>query len=157
VDAILVGAETIRADNPRLTARAQPKARQPWRVVLSRSGKLPRAARIFTDRFAARTLIYRRIELATLLRELGEKEIVSVLIEGGGDVLGQALDRRLIDKVQVYLAPVFAGGPTVAFAGKGAESTPDAARLSRVRYQRIGDDIWQVGYPSWTWHDLNNS
>lgn len=148
VDAILVGAETIRADNPRLTARGHPGARQPWRVVLSRSGKLPRQARIFTDRFAARTLIYGRSQLAALLRELGEKEIVCVLIEGGGDVLGQALDQRLIDKVQVYVAPVLTGGPTIAFAGNGAGSTSDAARLARVRYERIGDDIWLVGYPS---------
>lgn len=150
VDALLVGAETVRADNPRLTARGQPEAKQPWRVVLSRSGKLPRQARIFTDRFAARTLTYGRIQLATLLRELGEKEIVSVLIEGGGDVLGQALDQRLIDKLQVYVAPVFIGGPTIAFAGNGAESTAEAARLARVRYERIGGDIWLVGYPSWT-------
>jgi diaminohydroxyphosphoribosylaminopyrimidine deaminase/5-amino-6-(5-phosphoribosylamino)uracil reductase len=150
VDAVLVGAETIRADNPRLTVRAQPEAKQPWRVVLSRSGKLPRAAKIFTDRFAGRTLTYGRIPLAALLRELGEKEIVSVLIEGGGDVLGQALDQRLIDKAQVYVAPIFTGGPTIAFSGKGAESTLDAARLSRVRYEKIGNDIWLSGYPSWT-------
>jgi diaminohydroxyphosphoribosylaminopyrimidine deaminase / 5-amino-6-(5-phosphoribosylamino)uracil reductase len=149
VDAILVGAETIRADNPRLTARTQPEAKQPWRIVLSRSGKLSGQARIFTDRFSARTLTYGQIELAVLLRELGKKEIVSVLIEGGGDVLGQALDQRLIDKVHVYVAPVFTGGPTIAFAGKGADSTPAAARLSRVHYETIGDNIWLAGYPSW--------
>src|SRR6266404_412699 len=58
VDAVLVGAETVRADNPRLTARGQPGARQPKRIVLSRSGKLPRQAQIFTDRFAADTMVY---------------------------------------------------------------------------------------------------
>src|SRR4029453_15032462 len=50
VDAILVGAETGRADNPRLTVRGVRGARQPWRVVLSRSGKLPQRARLFSDR-----------------------------------------------------------------------------------------------------------
>jgi diaminohydroxyphosphoribosylaminopyrimidine deaminase / 5-amino-6-(5-phosphoribosylamino)uracil reductase len=149
VDAILVGAETIRADNPRLTARAGQGPKQPWRVILSRSGKLPRQAKIFTDRFAPRTLTYGRIKLVALLRELGEKEIVSVLIEGGGDVLGQALDQRLIDKVQIYVAPVFTGGPTLAFAGDGANATPGAARLADVRYEKIGNDVWLVGYPSW--------
>ena len=60
VDAILIGAETLRRDNPRLTTRGIRGARQPWRVVLSRSGKLPRTAHLFADRFADRTLVYRR-------------------------------------------------------------------------------------------------
>jgi diaminohydroxyphosphoribosylaminopyrimidine deaminase/5-amino-6-(5-phosphoribosylamino)uracil reductase len=148
VDAILVGAETIRADDPRLTVRGQPAAKQPWRIVLSRSGKLPSGARIFTDRFAARTLVYRQIQLDALLRELGAKEITSVLIEGGGDILGQALDRCLIDKLQIYIAPIFVGGPSVAFAGKGAGATSEAPRLSRVRYEKVGADLCATGYPS---------
>src|SRR5206468_3584145 len=60
VDAVLVGAETVRADNPRLTVRGVRGMRQPWRVVLTRSGRLPRHAHLFSDRFAARTLIYER-------------------------------------------------------------------------------------------------
>lgn len=148
VDAILVGAETIRADNPRLTLRRQPAAKQPWRIVLSRSGKLPLQARIFTDRFAARTLVYRQIQLDVLLRELGAKEITSVLIEGGGDVLGQALDRHLIDQVQIYLAPIFTGGPALAFVGNGAGATSAASRLGRVHFERVGMDLRVVGYPT---------
>ncbi len=148
VDAILVGAETIRADDPRLTVRGQPEAKQPWRIVLSRSGKLSGRARIFTDRFAARTLVYRQIQLDALLRELGAKEITSVLIEGGGDILGQALDRRLIDKIQIYVAPVLTGGPSIAFAGNGAGATLAAPRLSRVRYDKSGMDLRITGYPT---------
>ena len=56
VDAILVGAETVRSDNPRLTVRGVRGARQPWRVVLTRSGKLPRRAQLFSDGFSSRTL-----------------------------------------------------------------------------------------------------
>src|SRR4029434_2712692 len=82
VDAILVGAETVRADNPRLTVRGVRGARQPWRVVLSCSGKLPQRAHLFSDRRAARTLIYRRKSLAAVLKNLGEREVTSVLIEG---------------------------------------------------------------------------
>lgn len=148
-DAILVGAETIRADNPRLTVRGIRGAKQPWRVVLSRSGSLPSRARIFTDRFAARTIIYGDARLDVLLRELGAKEITSVLIEGGGEILGQALDQRLIDKVQLYVAPIFTGGPVVAFAGAGAGSSREAARLDRVRYEKIGQDICVTGYPAY--------
>jgi diaminohydroxyphosphoribosylaminopyrimidine deaminase/5-amino-6-(5-phosphoribosylamino)uracil reductase len=148
VDAVLVGAETIRADNPRLTVRGRPGAKQPRRIVLSRSGKLPRAARIFTDRFAELTTIYRATDLREVLRKLGADEITSVLIEGGGDVLGQALDQRLIDKVQIYTAPIFTGGPTIAFGRAGADSTPSAAHLTRVRYEKIGGDICVTGYPA---------
>src|SRR5437870_12146764 len=67
VDAIVVGAATVRIDNPRLTARSAQQARQPWRVVLTRSGKLPRSAHLFSDRFAERTLVYRGKSLRTVL------------------------------------------------------------------------------------------
>ncbi len=154
VDAILVGAETIRADNPRLTVRGHPGAKQPRRIVLSRSGRLAPASRIFSDRFADETSIYGNVDLADLLRELGAQEVTSVLIEGGGNVLGQALDQRLIDKIQVYAAPVFTGGPTIAFGGAGTDSTKNAARLDRVRYEKVGDDICVTGYPRWNLETL---
>jgi len=147
VDAILIGAETLRTDNPRLTVRGVRGARQPWRIVLSRSGSLPRRAHLFTDRFAERTMVYRKKRLETVLRNLGEREITSVLIEGGGEILGQALDERLVDRVQLYLGPVFTGGPVVAFGGAGAASTGEAPRLDRARYERIGQDVCVVGYP----------
>ena len=146
VDAILVGAQTVRNDNPHLTVRGIPGARQPWRIVLSRSGSLPAKSRLLTDRFAKRTMIFGDRALDDLLRELGKKEITSVLIEGGGEILGQALDRHLVDKVQVYLGPVLTGGPIVAFAGAGASSTQEAPRLGRIRYEKIGQDICVTGY-----------
>jgi len=149
VDAILVGAETIRADDPRLTVRGQRGAQQPWRIILSRSGKLPRSSRVFTDLFAERTAVYRNTDLRVLLSKLAAKEITSVLIEGGGDVLGQALDQRLIDKVQVYAAPLLTGGPTIAFAGAGADATQNAPRLHRIRYEKIADDVCVTGYPQY--------
>ena len=147
VDAILVGAETVRADNPRLTVRGVRWVRQPWRVVLTRSGKLPRRACFFSDRFASRTLIYRDKSLATVLKNLGKRGITSVLIEGGGEVLGQALDARLIDKVQLYLGPSLSGGPVIAFPGRGAENTADALRLRCVSYRKIGQSVCITGYP----------
>ena len=147
VDAILVGAETVRTDNPRLTVRGVRGARQPWRVVLTRSGKLSRRARLFSDRFNSRTLVYRGESLASVLKNLGERGVTSVLIEGGGDVLSQALDARLIDKVQLYLGPVLTGGPVTAFPGRGAENASNALRLGRVSYRQIGQTVCVTGYP----------
>src|SRR5256886_6043847 len=135
VDAILVGAETVRVDNPRLTVRGVRGVRQPWRVVLTRSGRLRRRAHLFSDRFAARTLVYQQKPLAGVLKGLGKRSITSVLIEGGGEVLGEALDNRLIDKVQIYLGPMLTGGPVTAFPGHGANKTANALRLRNVRYQ----------------------
>jgi diaminohydroxyphosphoribosylaminopyrimidine deaminase/5-amino-6-(5-phosphoribosylamino)uracil reductase len=147
VDAVLVGAETVRADNPRLTVRSVRGARQPWRVVLTRSGRLPRQAHLFSDRFAARTLVYRQKSLAAVLKDLGKRGITSVLIEGGGEVLGEALDKRLIDKVQIYLGPILTGGPVIAFPGRGTNKTSDALRLRDLGYQRIGQTVCVTGYP----------
>jgi diaminohydroxyphosphoribosylaminopyrimidine deaminase/5-amino-6-(5-phosphoribosylamino)uracil reductase len=147
VDAILVGAETVRVDDPRLTVRGVGGARQPWRVVLTRSGKLPRKARLFSDRHRDRTIIYRNQSLTSVLRDLGRKDVTSVLIEGGGDTLGQALDARLIDKVQIYIGSMFTGGPVIAFGGQGAPTTGAAAPLQRVSFARLGDNICVIGYP----------
>ena len=140
VDAILVGAGTIRADNPRLTVRGIPDARQPWRVILAGRGPLSKCARVFTDEFRDRTLVFRDRTLRAVLRELGRKEITSVLIEGGGTALGEAFDRRLVDRVHLYLAPFLCGGPN-AIGGRGAASTAESLALKNPRYTRIGDDI----------------
>ena len=147
VDAILVGAQTVRADNPRLTVRGVPSARQPCRVILSRSGNLPQHAHLFSDRRASRTLIYRRKSLAVVLKNLGQRGITSVLIEGGGEVLGQALDARVIDKVQLYLGPILTAGPNIAFPGRGAQTASSALRLQRVSYEQVGQSVCIMGYP----------
>jgi diaminohydroxyphosphoribosylaminopyrimidine deaminase/5-amino-6-(5-phosphoribosylamino)uracil reductase len=147
IDAILVGAETVRMDDPRLTVRGVRRKRQPLRIVLTRSGKLPKRARLFSDRFAASTLIYKARSLAGVLKDLGKRGVTSVLIEGGGVVLGQALDARLIDKVQLYLGPVMSGGPVIAFPGRGAENTANAVRFRDISYRRIGQSVCITGYP----------
>jgi diaminohydroxyphosphoribosylaminopyrimidine deaminase/5-amino-6-(5-phosphoribosylamino)uracil reductase len=147
VDAILVGAQTVRADNPRLTVRRVRSARQPWRVVLSRSGKLPQHAHLFSDGRASRTLIYRRKSLAAVLKNLGERGVTSVLIEGGGEVLGQALDARVIDKVQLYLGPILTVGPIIAFPGRGTKTAASALHLQRVSYEQVGQSVCIKGYP----------
>lgn len=148
-DAILVGADTVRIDNPRLTVRGPSHSRQPARVVITRSGKVPRDAHVFTDRFAKNTRVYRNETLPAILADLGARKITSLMIEGGGRVLGQALDERLIDKVQIYIAPILAGGPIVAFGGRGALRTNDGAHLERVKFEKIGPDICVTGYPKY--------
>lgn len=148
VDAIIVGAETIRRDNPRLTVRNGRRRRiQPWRVILTNSGRISKNARVFQDSWKERTLIYRNQSLRAVLKNLGKREIISVVIEGGGDVLSQALDQKLIDKVHIYVAPILTGGGVLGFAGKGVGSTRHSLRLDSPDYTRIGTDICVTGYP----------
>ena len=87
--------------------------------------------------------------LAGVLADLGQKNVTSVMIEGGGEILGHALDERLIDKVQIYIAPIFTGGPVVGFGGRGAVRTPDGAHLERIKFEKIGPDICVTGYPKY--------
>jgi diaminohydroxyphosphoribosylaminopyrimidine deaminase/5-amino-6-(5-phosphoribosylamino)uracil reductase len=114
--------------------------------VLTRSSQLPRKAHVLSDKFAARTFIYQRKSLASVLKDLGKRGITSVLIEGGGEVLGEALDKRLINKVQIYLGPMLTGGPVLAFPGEGAAKTANALRLRDIEYQQIGQTISLGGY-----------
>jgi len=116
--------------------------------VLTRSGNLPPKARLFSDRRAAQTLVYKRKDLAVVLEDLGKRNVTSVLIEGGGEVLGQALDAHLIDKVQLYLGPILTGGPIIAFSGRGVSATQNAIHLDRVSYRRIGQTICITAYPN---------
>ena len=151
VDAILIGAQTLRSDNPRLTIRGVTGARQPWRVIVTRSGDLPKDAHVFTDAHRDRTLVFRGKSLRAVLRELGRREITSVLLEGGGRVLGEAFDRRLVDRVQFYVAPLLCGGPVPAVGGRGVGATVEAPLLRNPRYDRIGSDLRltaEVEYPA---------
>lgn len=141
VDAILVGGGTVRADNPKLTIRGIAGARQPWRVVLSRSGRLPAAAHLFTDRHRDRTLVFQKETLANVLAALGRMDVTSVLIEGGGRTLGEAFDAKLVNEVAIYMAPQLLGGPVPAVSGLGVGSNEEALRLRDVSYLRIGDDV----------------
>ncbi len=140
VDAILVGGETIRSDNPKLTVRGIPGARQPWRVVWSRSGRLPADSHVFTDRHANRTLVVRG-PLKSVLRTLGKRGITSLLVEGGGRTLGEFFDRRLVQKIQFYVAPQLLGGGVPAVGGIGVADNNSALGLENATYSLIGNDI----------------
>lgn len=141
VQAILVGAETVRADDPQLTIRGVRHREQPLRVVWTKSGALPPGAKLFTDEFRDRTLVFQNQSLRSVLAELGKRGVASVLLEGGARVLGEAVDRRLVDEVNFYLAPLLIGGPVPVTGGRGAGSNDQAIRLENATYTRIGPDV----------------
>ena len=149
VDAILVGAATIRQDNPQLTLRdgsAGIGKQQPWRVVLTRSGKLPPQSHIFTDEFKDRTIIMRDKSLPESLALLGKHGVLSVLIEGGGSVLGQAFREKLVDEVYWYISSRICGGGTPSIAGP---ALPASIELQNTTVRPMGDNVCFHGFPVW--------
>ena len=144
VDAILIGAGTLRADNPRLTIRGVPHARQPWRVVLTRTGNLPAQSHLFTDEHRERTLIYKNRPLKAVLRDLARRGVTSVLIEGGAEILSEAFDRRLVDRIHFYIAPLLLGGPYLPITGR-IKSSRKAPIIEHPEYRRIGPDLRLTG------------
>lgn len=145
VDAILVGAETVRKDDPALTLRPpRPGKLQPWRIVLSRTGRLPASARLFTDEHRDRTLVLGGEPLPLILESLAARGVVSVLLEGGGTVLAQAFAQQLVDEVVVYVAPLLCGTgrPVIDpayFAG-------GSVHLHRASWKSFGDNVRVSGF-----------
>ncbi|MDX2079333.1 MAG: bifunctional diaminohydroxyphosphoribosylaminopyrimidine deaminase/5-amino-6-(5-phosphoribosylamino)uracil reductase RibD [Terrimicrobiaceae bacterium] len=139
--AILVGGETVRTDNPRLTIRGLRGFPQPWRVVWTKSGRIPDDCHLLTDADRDRTLVYVNRPLRSVLADLGRRGVAQVLLEGGGAVLGEAFDRALVDEVVFYVAPDVLGGPVPAVAGRGVGSNEAAIRLAQPTYSRVGRDL----------------
>ena len=144
VDAILVGAETIRRDNPRLTIRPAEGRLQPWRIVLTRTGNLPPDAHVLNDEFRQRTIIYQDIDWGDLLVKLGSRGVTRLLVEGGSNTLGQLSDLKLIDEVWCFVAPLLTGGDKPSIGGIGIEAISQAGSFDPIRFKRVGDDVFIV-------------
>jgi diaminohydroxyphosphoribosylaminopyrimidine deaminase/5-amino-6-(5-phosphoribosylamino)uracil reductase len=138
-DAILIGAETARRDDPQLSVRLPGRRgkKQPMRVVVTRSGKLPRSLQLFTDSHWAETRIFHGRPLPDVMRQLGAHEITHVLIEGGGQVLTEAFRAGLVNEVAFFIAPALMGTIPRALGKLQTSIT-----LRDIRYQRIGPDLF---------------
>ena len=108
-DAILVGAETVRKDNPRLTVRMAGVGEQPWRVVVTRSGKLSKGAKLFRGRDKDRTLVYRGKTWSEVLKDLHRRGVSRLLVEGGGEVARGLIKSGKVNEAVIYLAPILVG------------------------------------------------
>jgi diaminohydroxyphosphoribosylaminopyrimidine deaminase/5-amino-6-(5-phosphoribosylamino)uracil reductase len=165
-DAILVGADTILADNPELTCRLV-RGRDPLRIVLDSGLRLSPDANIFSD--GKRTLVAStrrapaegrrllekkgvevleivkdkagRIDLHALLTLLGKREISSILVEGGASVATSFLKENLVDRLLVILAPKIVGEGINAVGELGIRSMDDALGFSFHRIICRGADL----------------
>jgi diaminohydroxyphosphoribosylaminopyrimidine deaminase/5-amino-6-(5-phosphoribosylamino)uracil reductase len=139
-DAVLVGAGTVRADDPELTIRlddepgpAETRQAQPLRVVL---GKAPAGARVHPA-------LELSGDLGDVLEELGRRGVLQLLVEGGATVAHDFHAAGLVDRYVLYLAPLFFGGDDARplFAGHGAGTIDDVWRGRLVSVERLGDDL----------------
>jgi diaminohydroxyphosphoribosylaminopyrimidine deaminase/5-amino-6-(5-phosphoribosylamino)uracil reductase len=131
-DAILVGAGTVRADDPSLTVR-HVDGPDPLRVVL---GTAPPGARVHP-------CLEARGDLGDILDDLGARGILQLLVEGGATVAGAFHRAGLVDHYVVYLAPVLFGGDDAPglFTGAGAATMTDVWRGRCTGLATLGDDI----------------
>jgi diaminohydroxyphosphoribosylaminopyrimidine deaminase/5-amino-6-(5-phosphoribosylamino)uracil reductase len=131
-DAILVGAGTVRADDPALTVRQVP-GRDPLRVVL---GRPPDDARVHP------ALVHEG-DLEPLLDDLGARGVLQLLVEGGATVAGAFHRRGLVDQYVLYLAPALLGGDDgrPLFAGPGAPTMGEVWRGRIEAVHRLGPDV----------------
>jgi diaminohydroxyphosphoribosylaminopyrimidine deaminase / 5-amino-6-(5-phosphoribosylamino)uracil reductase len=134
-DAILVGAGTVRADDPSLNVRMV-EGRDPTRYVLSHSGHVRETAKV-------QPCVELQGELTEVLEELGRRGHLQLLVEGGASVAGAFHRGRLVDQYYVYIAPALLGGDDgkPLFAGPGVPTMGDLWRGSFRSVTQLGADI----------------
>jgi len=163
-DAILVGAGTVRADDPLLTVRHTFAERQPLRVVLSRSGHLPCDARVFSDGHPTLLLsvndpscdLHPSVDVVRFSGEINDalnilrgKGITSVLVEGGREVFTAFLRSGPVDKIYAFVATKFLGGDFGVFGDSlDVDSSVDYAVES---VEEVGRDLLLVLRPERPW------
>lgn len=176
VAGIMVGIGTILADDPMLTTRLEAeKGKDPVRIIADSSARIPLEAKVLNIKSEAKTIIAvtekapkdkvkilkekgaevittptknQGIDLTYLMKELGEKRIDSVLLEGGSTLNYSSLNEGIVDKIITFIAPKIIGGSAskTPVGGQGKEFLRDAIKLKNIKIQNFDDDIMIEGY-----------
>ena len=171
---IMVGIGTVLKDDPSLTCRRGEFSRQPIRIIVDSSLKIPLDAKVLTDERPEETIIATtekldnqkaenikslgakilyvpskdgRVDLIKLMELLGKEQIDSILLEGGGELNYSALKAGIVDKVMTFIAPKVLGGkdaPTPV-EGEGAMDMSQQIELENIKIQMFGDDVMIEG------------
>jgi len=176
VDAIMVGVNTVRTDNPSLTTRLPGgRGKDPVRIILDTHLSIPPDADLLRQASDSDTILVAGqtvgpdkkaafenhgvrvlesalkngwIDLRALMQQLGAMEITSLLIEGGSRVLASALADGIVDKIFFFYAPKILGGDdgVPICSGPGAASMRESIAVGNIEVHRFGDDVMIEGY-----------
>jgi diaminohydroxyphosphoribosylaminopyrimidine deaminase/5-amino-6-(5-phosphoribosylamino)uracil reductase len=176
LDAIVVGADTVIADDPALTCRFE-GARDPVRVILDSTLRIPEKSQVVQTAKEIRTFVATtrganakkaaalekkgvelltlkknkegRVDVERLLEAMFERELNGLLVEGGPTIHGAFADAKRVDKVVLFIAPILIGGTEAksALGGRGPAKLEEALQLERVSVANVGRDFMVVGYP----------
>lgn len=173
-DGILIGIGTVLADNPTLTTRLDHLGKNPVRIIVDSKARIPLDSIVITDKSAHTILAVTerasqekiaallqvgievivtkekadRVDLSDLLKFLAEKNICSILVEGGSRINYSFFVEHLVDKVHCFIAPKIIGGTDAAspVGGKGTFYMKDAYQLNDITTERFDEDILITGY-----------
>jgi diaminohydroxyphosphoribosylaminopyrimidine deaminase/5-amino-6-(5-phosphoribosylamino)uracil reductase len=171
-DAVLVGIETVLQDEPRLNVRLDGEWKQPARVVLDSTGRLPLDSKLVQDQSTplyvattekmpqqTRVALEARgvevlvlpenesgVEWSELLDTLYQRGVYSVLIEGGARVASSAIAANAVDKIAWFVAPILIGEGRASLSEYSLEKLSDAPRLREAQIEPIGEDVLISGY-----------
>jgi diaminohydroxyphosphoribosylaminopyrimidine deaminase / 5-amino-6-(5-phosphoribosylamino)uracil reductase len=173
-DAVMVGAGTVLADDPRLTCRLR-AGRDPVRVIIDPRLRTPARARVFRERSSASAILVTlpqnlarakrshaakkvevmtitqhggEFELGELMREFARRGWCKVLIEGGAHLAAAALRAGIVDRVAFFFAPKIVGSGLPAIEGLRTGRIRDAIRLANVTVEPVGEDWLFQGEPT---------
>ncbi len=172
-DAVMVGVDTVIADNPQLTVRLHKyRGKQPLRIVVDSNLRIPLKSRLLGEGTLIATLKgngntekalkltalgaeiiettakKNRVDLKNLLKMLAKRNISSILIEGGSELNSSVLDAELVDKVIIFYAPKIIGGAKAPgmVGGEGRKFITEAIQLENISTKRIDQDLMLEGY-----------
>ena len=174
-DAILVGAGTLRQDDPSLTVR-NVRGRNPFRVVVAGSSPLPKNSRLFKNNQDARTVVvasskriarlakdkaYRGVtfwtvkekrgqaDIADLVKQAGAFGLTSMLVEGGSALATSFLKAKLVDRLVLIVAPKLLGDGLSAIGDLGIRRLANHVPLADIMIGGSGPDLIVQAYPNW--------
>jgi diaminohydroxyphosphoribosylaminopyrimidine deaminase / 5-amino-6-(5-phosphoribosylamino)uracil reductase len=158
---IIIGAQTLRKDNPRLNVRLPDyKGPQPWRIVFTKSGQLPEKHFLFSDENCERTLIYSENELnfkfpetqflkikniSEAMSDLYSRKLIHLMLEGGAGLATEFFKAQLIDRVSLYQNPSFIGSGNGILGDLNLTSLNHRPRLQNIESCWLGDDHFMTG------------
>jgi len=175
-DAIMVGIGTVLADDPLLNTRLpEGEGKNPLRIILDSHLRLPVNARVVQEPCGAGTLVATterhdpakkaaleelgvevavipgggpRVDLLALIRFLGQRQIISIMLEGGAEVNAAAMAAGIVDKALFFIAPKIVGGAGAPgpVGGAGVATMQEALQLRNIKVERFGPDLLVSGY-----------